>query len=97
MDVITLIAIAALPAYFFYKRSQERGVRFVKAYYFLEVLSMGETVDTANQMAGGLFKDSFHVDVDRKIIISAKSYSKQHHGGKQLPVIEDARSKGFGG
>ena len=34
---------------------------------------------------------------DNRIIVRATEYAKQHHGGNQLPTIEEARAKGFTG
>lgn len=77
----------------------ERGKTFVKAYYFLEILEMnaGDTIDDANSASSTVFEPWSNPDDDNRIIRRAAAYSKQHHGGNQLPVIVEARARGFSG
>lgn len=75
----------------------ERGKIFVRAYYFLEALEGGAgfTPEQANSTASSLFETWSDPDVDNRVIRRAMAHAKQHHGGNQLPIIEEARAKGF--
>ncbi len=76
----------------------ERGKTFVRAYYYLEALeNHGDPPETANTVASSLFEAWSDPDADNRIIVRATQYAKQHHGGNQLPTIEEARAKGFTG
>ncbi|MAN99084.1 hypothetical protein [uncultured Roseovarius sp.] len=76
----------------------ERGKIFVKAYYFLEVLEdEGETPERANRIASTLFDAWSDPEIDNRIIRRATTYAKENHGGNQLPIIQQARAKGFAG
>ena len=76
--------------------NKERGKVFVKAYYFIQqVDDFGEDVEDANRTASTLFESWSDPDVDHRIILRAIRFSKEYYGGKQLPVIAEARTKGF--
>nr|WP_309501660.1 hypothetical protein [uncultured Roseovarius sp.] len=76
----------------------ERGKTFVRAYYYLEAFeNHGDPPETANTVASSLFEAWSDSDADNRIIIRATEYAKLHHGGNQLPTIEEARAKGFTG
>ena len=76
----------------------ERGKTFVRAYYYLEALeNHGDPPETANTLASSLFEAWSDPDADNRIILRATQYAKYHHGGNQLPTIEEARAKGFTG
>lgn len=73
----------------------DRGKNFVRAYLFLEILDMGETPEEANRIVLTLFSSVSDPDSDSNVIRRAAAYAKEHHDGKQLPVIAEAKSKGF--
>lgn len=74
------------------------GKTFVKAYHFLiHVDDFGTSVDDANSICSSLFENWSDPDHDDRIILRAIQYSKDFHGGKQLPIIAEARAKGFSG
>jgi hypothetical protein len=76
----------------------ERGKTFIRAYYYLEALkNHGDPPETANTVASSLFEAWSDPDEDNRIILRAIQYAKQHHGGNQLPTIEEARAEGFTG
>lgn len=77
----------------------ERGKTFVRAYYYLEALEagIGFTPEQANGSASSLFESWSDPDVDNKVIRRAMAYAKEQNGGNQLPIIEEARAKGFTG
>ncbi len=76
----------------------ERGKTFVRAYHYLEALeNHGDQPETANSLASSLFEAWSDPDADHKIIIKATEYAKLHHGGNQLPIVKEARAKGFTG
>ena len=97
MEVITIGLIVIVGGFFLLKRRVHAGKRFVKAFYFLKMLSMGETVESANQVAVTLFANYSDPDVDHRIAVNAKNYSQSQYGGKQLPIIAEAQTKGFTG
>lgn len=75
--------------------NSNRGKTFVRAYFFLESLDLGDTPEEANKIVRTLFSSVSDPDSDGRIIRRAAAYAKQHHGGNQLPVIAEAKSKGF--
>lgn len=81
------------------KENEERGKTFVRAYYFLEALESGavDSPETANRISSSLFESWSDPDVDNKVIRRAAAYAKQYHAGNQLPIIKEARDKGFVG
>lgn len=78
-------------------QNAERGKTFVRAYYFLEMLEAGTgfTPEQANNVASSLFEEWSDPDVDNQIIRRAMVYAKQQHGSNQLPIIAEAREKGY--
>jgi hypothetical protein len=75
-----------------------RGKTFVKAYYYLILLEdYNDPPEEANSVASTLFERGSNVDFDGHVMKGAVAHAKQHHGGSQLPIIEEARSKGFTG
>lgn len=74
----------------------KRGTRFVRAYYYLELIKDGHKEEKANELAQHLL--SKYDTSDNKVIIhAAKIYADVFYAGKQLPVIHDAYTKGFQG
>ena len=78
-------------------QNAERGKTFVRAYYYLEALEGGgaDSPETANRIASSLFEEWSDPDADNRTIRRAMAYAKQQHGGNQLPIIAEAREKGF--
>lgn len=78
-------------------QNTERGKTFVRAYYFLETLEAGAgfTPEQANNVASSLFEEWSDPDVDNKVIRRAMACAKQQHGSNQLPIIAEAREKGY--
>ncbi|MEX1035651.1 MAG: hypothetical protein WDZ54_06815 [Sneathiella sp.] len=96
MEVVIIIALI-IGGYFFFKKNTERGKRFVRAYTFLMQIDDGGNVDEANSIAAFVFSEHSNPDSDSRTIGLARSYAAAVHGGKQLPVIAEARNKGFKG
>lgn len=71
----------------------------MKAYYFLEALELdgggADSIETANDLSLGLFESWSDSDLDNRAIKRAIAYAKQNHNGNQMPVINEARAKGF--
>lgn len=82
---------------FFVRGNIARGRRFVRAYIFLNALEMGCSVEEANAVAAFAFTKYADAFEDHRSTLWAKQYSRVLHGGKQLPVIAEARVKGFEG
>jgi hypothetical protein len=80
------------------RRAWDQSNADVRAYYYLEALkNYGDPAETANTVASSLFEAWSDPDVDNRIILRATQYAKQHHGGNQLPTIEEACAEGFTG
>lgn len=77
--------------------NKERGKLFVKAYYFIWQVDLGESIKDANRTSATLFVSWSDPDDDRRIMLRAIRFSKEYYGGEQLPVIAEARTKGFTG
>jgi hypothetical protein len=74
----------------------ERGKTFIRAYAYLYHLEdFGESVEQANHSASEIFTAASRSHHDHQMMIGAANYIKEKTGGKQLPVIAEARSKGF--
>lgn len=77
--------------------SVRRGRRFVRAADFLMILDGGSSVEEANNLSAALFTKSSNPETDRRATNRAKAVSNSQFGGKQLPLIFLAKSKGFTG
>lgn len=101
MTAIILLIIVVGVLYYMNIR---RGRRFVRSVVFLMEHELGiknglsekDAIDKANHMALLIIfgKDS-DPDKDRHAIEVATLYADEFHEGKQLPVIAEAKSKGF--
>jgi hypothetical protein len=77
-------------AIFFLKHTTERGKNTVRAYLYLNAIRERYSVEEANQIAG--------VHIERgspQTIRNAKPYAQALYGGKQLPMIADAKRQGL--
>ena len=85
-----IIIIGAFALWFY---TLYRGRLFVRAFMFIfGVTEGGMDEDSANYMAQNIGYLQATEFAPR-----AKHYAKMKYGGKQLPVIADARAKGFRG
>lgn len=84
-----IIVIGAIALWFY---TLHRGRLFVRAYMYLMFLMGGESPETANAKVQdvGYFSAS-------KFAPLAKDFAAEFTEGKQLPVIAEARNKGFRG
>lgn len=69
-----------------------RGLLAVKAAWYLFMLETGESPDDANAQAKDL-----DIEMPTFIITTARDIINLRYGGKQLPMIAEARAKGFQG
>lgn len=67
-----------------------RGRKASRGYLFLILVEDGIDVDEANKIATGL-----GMGEAADLLSSMKGYANNRYGGRQLLMIEDARSKGF--
>lgn len=67
-----------------------RGLLAVKAASYLLMLEAGESVDKANAQTKQL-----DIEMPTFLILTAKDFINLRYGGKQLPMIAEARAKGF--
>lgn len=69
----------------------------MRAFAYLEALDCGEDKTSANSLAEMLFKYPHLAELDRSAILRAIIVKGQHFDGKQLPIIQLTRRKGFAG
>lgn len=84
--------IIAIGAFALWLYTLHRGRLFVRAYTFLTLLAFGENPDVANAKALSV---GYLAATD--IAPMAKEFAAQHSRGKQLPIIAEARARGFRG
>ena len=94
---MTILLILVCVAGGLFLHNVKRGKTFVRAVDYLMMLDAGSSVEEANKLAAFLFSKSSNPDADNTAIHRAKALSDAHFGGKQLPLIKLARSKGFRG
>jgi hypothetical protein len=90
METVIVLAAIGYGVYAFFRANTARGVRTVRAHVFLSILRRGGTVAEANQYAG--------YDVANgptEVINAAMSSVKANYGGKQKPMIAEARRMGM--
>jgi hypothetical protein len=92
---LLIIAACIAGAFWFRQNVRERGKRFVRAVEFMEHLKIGKSADYANFATALMFSRVSDPDADRAAIENAMHVSKAYFGGKQLPIIEAARQRGF--
>ncbi|MCK1337079.1 hypothetical protein IVB38_13850 [Bradyrhizobium sp. 38] len=85
-----IILLAGVAGFFFLKHATERGRNAVRAYLYLIAIRDRCSVEEANQMAGG---PSYSPSPET--IRGAKLYAQALYGGKQLPMIADAKRQGL--
>lgn len=89
------ILFFVLLAWLFFKSNTKRGINFVRSFYFLAMLEEGKTVEEANYMARQIATKTSDPNLDHKVFSMAELASKEYFGGKQLPIIAEAKRKGF--
>lgn len=94
---MSVIITGVLAALFLFWRSYKRSKRFVRASDFIRMLDAGATPEEANELANMLLSKNSNPNLDNRAINIAMAYSEAQFNGKQLPVIELAKQKGFTG
>jgi hypothetical protein len=89
MEAVAVVILIGLAVYFFLKHITRRGTDTVRAYLYLRAINAGVSVREANQMAQVDLVTNSHY------IPEAKEYVRIAYGGKQLPMIADARRLGL--
>ena len=103
MELIVIL-LACYGLYNFWKRIilprlkglptvQERGLLAVKAAMYLLMTEQGEAPQEANALLSTYNAENMPVYV----ITTARDYISFRYGGRQLPMIADARRRGFCG
>ena len=85
-----IIIVGALALWFY---TLHRGRLFVRAYMFI----MGMTEHGMDESSANYLAQDIGYMKATEFAPRAKEYAKRLHGGKQLPVIAEARAKGFRG
>jgi len=78
-----------------FRANTNRGQNFIRSFYFLLCLDNGKTVEEANNLARNILTINSDPDNDKRLIQMATDFSKENLRGKQLPIINEAASKGF--
>lgn len=84
--------IAAIGTLCLWGYSIQRGLLFIRSFVFLETLEMGKSVAEANYAARCIRKDTPAL---AEIAYMAQTRILIQHGGQQLPMIAEARNKGY--
>lgn len=93
--MLALIVLAAIATVAFLIFSQKRASLFVRAYLYLISLEEGLSSEDANRVAMTFRSKPSDADQDNRVLHAAKLYARVKFGGKQIPVIDLARRKGF--
>lgn len=88
----TTIIVVLACIYLYKKLVLDRGLLFVRSANYLMLLGDGMRPHEANMICRN--RISYKVD-DERPILAAKFFSLEHFDGKQLPVIAEAKKKGF--
>ena len=79
-----------------FNSSAGRGVTFVRAYaYLINLEDYGNSVEQSNLFASQVCASGSNPHTDRQMMVGASNFIKEKTGGKQLPVVAEARAKGF--
>lgn len=73
----------------------ERGLLAVYAAHYLMSIENGSTAEMANDEVKML--SMMNVEIPTDTILIAKNYIQHQYNGKQLPMITEARARGFNG
>jgi len=99
-----LFLVIVLAVGIFYYFNIKRGKRFVRAYAYIlhydDSMERGERKAEAQQYANSIalkltLTKLSDPEMDNFTIRQAKAYAADYFNGKQLPVIDKARSMGF--
>lgn len=71
----------------------ERGLLAVYAANYLMAIEYGSTPEEANM--GVKYLMMMNLDIPTDTILIAKNFIQHEYGGKQLPMIAEARARGF--
>lgn len=92
--MLTKIIITALVigicVWWFLLENTRRGHLTIKAYLFLTALDNGKTIEEANH-AASIKRD----EATPTMFANTMNYLDSHFGGKQMPMIRNARDRGM--
>ncbi len=84
-----------LVVFLFFRSNTKRGQNFVRSYYYLMCLQKGKSVEEANYLARDIITPKSDPGFDKRLMIMAAEFAKEHTNGKQLPIINEAIASGF--
>lgn len=90
MEAAAVVILIGVIVYFFLKSNTQRGTNAVRAYLYLRAINDGASTTEANRIA-----QADIVAGSTQIIREAQQYVRSAYGGKQLPMIEEARRRGL--
>ena len=90
MEFFVVLIVLGAAAYFFIRGNTRRGANTVRAFVYMRAIKCGASVEGANEQA--------QLDVANaptETIQDAMAFVRLKYGGKQLPLIEDAKQAGL--
>ena len=93
--IFAVILFFVLLAWVFLRASKKKKKNFVQSFYFLSCLENGKTAEEANGLAHNLLTSGSDPKKNKRVARLASDYSQEKYNGRQLPVIQEAASKGF--
>lgn len=90
MEMVAILLLIGVAVYFFFKHSTTRGTNTVRAYLYLRAVNAGLSIADANDYA----RDDV-VNGPTQTIVDAKEFVRTMYGGKQLPMIAEAKRLGL--
>lgn len=91
MELIVVVLVGGILFWW----SVRRGRLFVRSVGYLNLLQSGFSEMEANDFVFKLFTKRSKPSIDDEATKRAKSFANREYGGKQLPIINLARNKGF--
>ena len=91
MEVFVIVILVCVAAYAFLKRNTARGISTVRAYVYLRAINAAASVEEANRIT----HSADIVNGSAQTIRDAMEFVQIVYGGKQLPMIADAKRQGF--
>lgn len=90
MELLIILLLVGFGIYQLLRFNMRNGAEAVRAHLFLSLLHDGMSVEEARHMT-----DIDVSELDPRITANAVSFIREHHDGKQLPIIRNAYRKGM--
>lgn len=93
--IVFVIMFFVLLGWVLLRASKTRRKNFVQSFYYLSCLGKGKSTAEANNLAHNILTPKSDPKDDKRWTQRASEFSQEKFNGKQLPVIQEAASKGF--